>query len=152
MAKLFVTCIAILFCIAPLMAAQTSAPDTGPWSGIIVNSTCTPEQGFNEAAECTAPVPGTKLVLYDDTTRKIYALNPQDRVTSKLGDIVLVHGTVDGNAIQIESIGPLTSIGLAVGKIAPVFSAYDQFGHLQSLDTLRGPNGTAILFFRSADW
>jgi peroxiredoxin len=134
------------------MAAQTTAPDTGPWSGIIVNSTCTPEQGFNEAAECTAAVPGAKLALYDDTTRKIYVLNPQERITSKLGEIVTVRGVADGGAIQFDSIVPLTSIGLPVGRKAPEFSARDQFGELQSLDTLKGPNGTAILFFRSADW
>jgi hypothetical protein len=134
------------------MVAQTTAPDTGPWSGIIVNSTCTPEQGFNEAAECTAAVPGAKLALYDDTTRKIYVLNPQERITSKLGEIVTVRGVADGGAIQFDSIVPLTSIGLPVGQKAPEFSARDQFGELQTLDTLKGPNGTAILFFRSADW
>jgi hypothetical protein len=44
------------------------------------------------------------------------------------------------------------SPGLAVGRHAPPFSASDQFGRTQTLDTLRGPNGTVLLFFRSADW
>jgi len=39
-----------------------------------------------------------------------------------------------------------------VGQKAPAFSARDQFGKLQNLDTLKGPNGTVLLFFRSADW
>jgi hypothetical protein len=42
--------------------------------------------------------------------------------------------------------------GLAVGRSAPAFSASDQFGRVQTLDTLRGANGTVLLFFRSADW
>jgi hypothetical protein len=42
--------------------------------------------------------------------------------------------------------------GLAVGRHAPAFSASDQFGRVQTLDTLRGANGTVLLFFRSADW
>ena len=42
--------------------------------------------------------------------------------------------------------------GLAVGRRAPAFSASDQFGRVQTLDTLRGANGTVLLFFRSADW
>jgi len=25
-------------------------------------------------------------------------------------------------------------------------------GHPQTLDSLKGPNGTVLLFFRSADW
>jgi hypothetical protein len=44
------------------------------------------------------------------------------------------------------------SIGLAVGQKAPAFGARDQFGRSQSTDTLKGTNGTVLLFFRSADW
>jgi hypothetical protein len=43
-------------------------------------------------------------------------------------------------------------IGLEVGEKAPAFSAPDQFGHQQSNETLKGPKGTILLFFRSADW
>jgi len=45
-----------------------------------------------------------------------------------------------------------TSIGLAIGLKAPAFSARDQFGRQQTLETLKGPKGTVLLFFRSADW
>jgi hypothetical protein len=43
-------------------------------------------------------------------------------------------------------------IGLRVGQSAPPFASRDQFGHEQSSETLRGSNGTVLLFFRSADW
>jgi len=43
-------------------------------------------------------------------------------------------------------------IGLRVGQSAPGFASRDQFGHDQSSETLRGSNGTVLLFFRSADW
>jgi peroxiredoxin len=46
----------------------------------------------------------------------------------------------------------LMSIGLAVGQKAPAFSIRDQFGRTQTLETLKGTNGTVLLFFRSADW
>jgi hypothetical protein len=49
---------------------------------------------------------------------------------------------------QAESL----SIGLQVGNKAPAFASRDQFGHDQSLETLRGSSGTVLLFFRSADW
>ena len=42
--------------------------------------------------------------------------------------------------------------GLEVGQKAPGFTARDQFGHEQSNETLKGSNGTVLLFFRSADW
>jgi peroxiredoxin len=45
-----------------------------------------------------------------------------------------------------------TSIGLEVGQNAPAFSARDQFGEEQTLERLKGPKGTVLLFFRSADW
>ena len=44
------------------------------------------------------------------------------------------------------------AIGLEIGQQAPAFSLRDQFGHEQSNQTLKGPKGTVILFFRSADW
>src|SRR6266576_1741471 len=46
----------------------------------------------------------------------------------------------------------LMSIGVAVGQKAPAFSVRDQFGRVQTLDSLKGTNGTVLLFFRSADW
>ena len=44
------------------------------------------------------------------------------------------------------------SIGLQVGNKAPAFTLIDQFDRPQSNETLQGPNGTVILFFRSSDW
>jgi hypothetical protein len=44
------------------------------------------------------------------------------------------------------------SIGLPVGSKAPHFALRDQFDRAQSNETLRGANGTILLFFRSADW
>jgi hypothetical protein len=42
--------------------------------------------------------------------------------------------------------------GLEVGQKSPGFMVQDQFGHQQSNETLKGSNGTVLLFFRSADW
>lgn len=42
--------------------------------------------------------------------------------------------------------------GLAVGSHIPFFEALDQSGRKQTFDTLRGPKGAALLFYRSADW
>ena len=44
------------------------------------------------------------------------------------------------------------SIGLEVGQQVPRFALSDQFGQKQSNETLKGSNGTVLLFFRSADW
>jgi hypothetical protein len=145
--------VVVLFSCGLALLAQKGMADPGTWSGIIINSDCTPDEAFAEAAKCTENRgPGAKLVLYNDTTRQIYALAPQDQATDHLGDSVTVEGVLENNVIQVASIKMLTGIGLPAGEKAPDFFLSDQFGHQQSLDTLRGKNGTVLLFFRSADW
>jgi len=48
--------------------------------------------------------------------------------------------------IDVSALGP------QVGERVPDFSLPDQHGKLQSLESVRGPNGSLILFHRSADW
>jgi hypothetical protein len=142
----------LLSSIAPLaFARQNNATNSRAWSGVLVSSACNADEAFNESPECTRNVPGAKLALYDDTNRVMYGLEPQGKVAAHLGDTVTVRGTLDGDTIQMASIEPM-SIGLAVGEKAPAFSVRDQSGRIQTLDTLKGANGTVLLFFRSADW
>lgn len=151
-AKHFFLCFAALFCAASFAAAgQNTATRSGSWSGILVSSACNADEAFAESPECTKDVPGAKLSLYDDTNRVMYSLEPLKSVIAHLGDVVTVRGTLDDDTIRVASIEPM-SIGLAVGQKAPAFSIRDQFGQLQTLDTLKGANGTVLLFFRSADW
>lgn len=151
-AKLSFLFLSALFSIATVAAAaQTNTAKPAAWSGILVSSACNADEAFAESPECLKDVPGAKLALYDDTNRVMYSLEPQQSITAHLGDTVTVRGTIDDDTIRIASLA-LMSIGLAVGQKAPAFSARDQFGHTQTLDTLKGPNGTVLLFFRSADW
>jgi hypothetical protein len=155
-AKRFFLYLAALFLIAPLTVAgqsnsSNSATNSGSWSGTLVSSSCNADEAFNESPECNKNVPGAKLSLYDDTNRVMYGLEPQESVAAHLGDSVTVRGALDGDTIRMASI-ELMSIGLAVGQKAPAFSVRDQFGRVQTLDTLKGTNGTVLLFFRSADW
>ncbi len=142
---------AVLF-VAPLIAAgQAGAPNPGAWSGTIVYSSCNADEAFAESPECFKAAPGAKLSLYDDTNRVMYALEPQERVTVHPGDSVTVRGTLDNDAIHVASMD-LMSIGLAVGQRAPSFALHDQYGRVQTLDSLKRPKGAVLLFFRSADW
>ena len=133
-------------------AAQTAAPKSPSWSGVIVNAVCTADDAFAELPKCTAAAPGEPLALYDDTIRQVYALDPQDKAKGRLGESVTVSGTLDNNTIQVASIQPFAQVGLNVGQKAPAFSARDQFGTEQTLDSLKGAKGTVLLFYRSADW
>jgi len=146
--KQFAIVSAAAFCMAQLAAAQAK---TGAWSGVLVTSACNADEAFNESPECFKSVPGAKIALYDDTNRLMYSLEPQDQVTGRLGDTVTVRGSLDEDTIQVTSTAPM-AIGLAVGQKAPRFSAHDEFGKVQTLESLKGANGTVLLFFRSADW
>jgi hypothetical protein len=140
----------VLFLFPLALNAQTS-PSSSTWSGILVSSACNADEAFAEAPDCTKNIPGSKFALLDDTTRVMYSLEPQSSITAHLGDAVTIHGALDEETIKIASIKPM-SLGLAAGQKAPTFSMRDQFGHTQTLDSLQGPSGTVLLFFRSADW
>jgi peroxiredoxin len=47
---------------------------------------------------------------------------------------------------------PLTNVGLPIGARIPRFEAPDQDGRVRDFDSVRGPNGAVIYFYRSADW
>jgi hypothetical protein len=144
--------LAAILWIAPFAsAAQNKESSSDSWSGVLVSSSCNADEAFSESPECAKAVPGAKLSLYDDTNRVMFGLAPQESLHAHLGDTVTVRGALDANTIQVSSIEPM-SIGLAVGQKAPAFSAHDQFGNPQTLDSLKGKNGTVLLFFRSADW
>ena len=51
-----------------------------------------------------------------------------------------------------DEVSPASSIGLEVRSKIPAFELRDQKGQKQSNETLKGTNGTILLFFRSADW
>ncbi len=149
--RILVATIALHFVAALAIAAQENTNNSEAWSGILVSSACNADEAFMEIPDCYKDQPGAKLSLLDDTTRVMYEVDPQGPVAAHLGDAVTVRGILNGDVIQKAVVGPM-SIGLAVGQKAPAFSIPDQFGHMQTLDTLKGPKGTILLFFRSADW
>ena len=46
---------------------------------------------------------------------------------------------------------PMT-LGPSVGATLPAFEAKDSTGVTRTLESLKGPNGLMLVFFRSADW
>ena len=51
-----------------------------------------------------------------------------------------------GMQIDVSALGP------QVGEPVPDFDLPDQNGIRHTIETVRGPNGSLILFHRSADW
>ena len=55
---------AVFLAFGGAMMAQTNAPNSGTWSGVIINNNCTADEAFAEAAKCTEKdIPGAKFVL-----------------------------------------------------------------------------------------
>ena len=53
-------------------------------------------------------------------------------------------------SMPLVAAGPPT--GPAVGATVPAFEAVDQTGAKRTFESLAGPNGLLLLFYRSADW
>lgn len=48
--------------------------------------------------------------------------------------------------------GQATDPGLKVGSTIPAFRLADQNGQEQTLQSITGPKGAVLVFYRSADW
>src|SRR5258706_2653331 len=111
--------LASFFAFGLTLSGQSENPNSGSWSGVIMNSTCSLEETFAEAPNCTAKdLPGAKMTLYDDTSRQMLILDPQDQAIGHLGDSMTVTGTLERNTIHVASSNMHTSISLAVGQNA----------------------------------
>ena len=56
------------------------------------------------------------------------------------------------NTQVILSVPDQIHTGPAVGQKIPPFDTVDQDGRRQTFETIRGPRGALIVFYRSADW
>jgi hypothetical protein len=59
---------------------------------------------------------------------------------------ILILSVLAGGLMAEQPAGP------AVGSRVPAFEALDQNGVNRSLDSLLGPKGAILVFYRSADW
>jgi cytochrome oxidase Cu insertion factor (SCO1/SenC/PrrC family) len=55
-------------------------------------------------------------------------------------------------AAQPPPMPDLATVGPQVGAKVPSFTLPDQTGESRSLESLIGPKGAILVFFRSADW
>ncbi len=60
--------------------------------------------------------------------------------------------TLIDDATQGRTPIDVASLGPQVGERVPAFSLPDQNGQVQTRESVLGPNGAFLLFFRSADW
>ncbi len=72
------------------------------------------------------------------------------RATLGIALAVMVSGV--GSRGQSRTPIDVASLGPQVGEQVPGCSLPDQNGRVQTLESIMGPNGAMLLFYRSADW
>lgn len=63
-------------------------------------------------------------------------------------------------AISLAAVSPLaqtptvdtSKLGPQIGQAVPPIAGVDQFGNSHTLNSVYGPKGAMLVFFRSADW
>jgi hypothetical protein len=96
------------FVFLQLLLCTASANETN-WKGWITDSHCGASGAHPGDAACARSCvkKGAKFVFVDDTNKKVYLLDPQDRVEPHAGEHVVIKGSLDGRTLRFTSIGPL---------------------------------------------
>lgn len=96
-----------LAAVALLLPALAAAHDHGgSWTGWVTDSHCAAKGAKAEHADCAKKCleQGGKLVFYNNADEKIYQIDNQKLAEEHLGHAVVVKGTLEGDAITVESI------------------------------------------------
>ena len=85
-------------------------------------------------------------MIVSDTMKKLF---PRAALAGLLS--VWVVG-FPSQAMQSRTPIEVASLGPQVGERVPDFSLPDQTGRVWTRDSILGPNGAILLFYRSANW
>lgn len=105
MSKRLLICALVLVLSAAIVGA-TQGKD-GSWTGWVTDTHCGAKGDNTKHADCARKCVegmGAKYALYNPTDKKVYILEPQDKLTAMAGKLVKVTGTVDGETIKFGSI------------------------------------------------
>jgi hypothetical protein len=91
--------------IALVVGALAMAGDAS-WTGYITDSKCGAKAAHEGAAECTVKCikEGAKYVFVNDSDKKVYAIDDQEKVAAHAGHHVTVKGSVEGDNLKVTSI------------------------------------------------
>jgi hypothetical protein len=89
-----------------LFAAALAMAADGSWTGYISDSKCGVKGANDKAGECTTKCvkEGAKYVFVNDTDKKVYVVDAQDKVAAHAGHHVTVTGTVEGGTLKLTTI------------------------------------------------
>ena len=90
-----------------LLAASIASPADSSWTGWISDDMCGAKNAEAAGAECASRCVkehGAKYVFVNDSDKKVYTVDAQDKAAPHAGHHVVVKGTVDGGALKLTSI------------------------------------------------
>ncbi|SRR5216684_8377699 len=89
-----------------LFAASIASPADGSWTGWISDDMCGAKnaEGSAECASKCVKEHGAKYVFVNESDKRVYTVDAQEKVAPHAGHHVIVKGTVDGSALKLTSI------------------------------------------------
>ena len=101
-----IAAILALVLIAGALSLTMAAGTEGTWKGIVTDKMCA-TKGVNLtdsecAKKCVAG--GDKYALYNTADKKVYVLQPADKIAAHAGHEVTIKGTLDGDTITVASV------------------------------------------------
>jgi len=89
-----------------LLAASVASPADGSWTGWISDDMCGAKnaEGSAECASKCVKEHGAKYVFVNESDKRVYIVDAQEKVAPHAGHHVIVKGTVDGSALKLTSI------------------------------------------------
>lgn len=111
----------LLFAAGAGFSAQEHAKTTFR-AGYVMDAKCAPKgmaMATNEACIKKCVEGGSKYVLYDSGTKKVYQLDPQTDLDAHAGHHVRAYGTVDGDTIHVTSVKMIASRKKAAAAANP---------------------------------
>ncbi len=89
-----------------LFAASIASPADGSWTGWISDVMCGAKnaEGSAECASKCVKEHGAKYVFVNESDKRVYIVDAQEKVAPHAGHHVIVKGTVDGSALKLTSI------------------------------------------------
>lgn len=116
MVKRVLICMVTLLFVAGLTrAGQSETPKSKSWSGYVTDTMCGAKGASADHADCATKCVkehGAKFALYDESTKKVYVLDPQEKVAEHAGHEVTVEGTLEGDTIHLTSISMKPAKGM----------------------------------------
>ncbi len=105
MSKRLIVCAVALLIVAGISLA---AGTEGSWTGWVTDNMCGAKGANEKHAECATEKcvkgMGAKYALYNPSDKKVYILDPQDKVAEHAGHYVTIKGTAEGDTIKVTSI------------------------------------------------